>query len=131
MNLIKPLPSIERAMVAFLKARFPDAPVGGDLVGTPEEGYIRVAKVPGGAGDRFGATFVVDVEVFHPSYLTAESRALDIDAALLGYPHVVEVDPETRVVFDEVEQNAGPAETFWDDPSVSRILSTYAITLRR
>ena len=131
MNVITALPSIEVALEAWLRATFQlaDDLVGGDLLGTPPAGYIRIAKVSQ-SSTRFEGDFVVDIEVFDPSYLTAESRALDIDAALLGYPHVVEVGQE-KVVFDEVTNNAGPAEAFWDDPEVSRILSTYVITVRR
>lgn len=132
MNVIKPLPHIELVVKAFVTKRFgPEQPVGGSLKGKPEDGYIRIAKVPGGSrSNRFEGTFAVDIEVFDRSYWAAESRALDLEAALLGYPHSVEVDGET-VVLDSIEQNAGPAETFWDDPSVSRILSTYVITIRR
>lgn len=129
MNILRTRVSPELVLLNLLESRYPGA-VGGSLLGDPPAGYVRIAKVPGGRSDRLEGTTVVDIEVFDPSYLAAESRALDIEAFLLGYPHIVEVDSK-RVVIDEVEQNAGPAEVFWDDPSVSRILSTYVVTVRR
>ena len=100
----------------------------GDLGDRPW--YIRVIKVPGGRSDRFGGDIALDVEVFAPTYVLADSIANDLDAFLLGYPHVVEVDT-ARVVIDSVTQNEGPHEIPWEDPAVNRILATYVITVRR
>jgi hypothetical protein len=141
--------SIEPAVVAFLLANYaPLAPaqqawaatqppegheslIGGDMAFLPAMPfYIRVDKVPGSRADRFGGDYIVDVEVFSVNYLDAESRSLDIEALLLGYPHVVEVG-ERKVLFDEVSQNTGPDELPWEDDEVSRLGATYVITARR
>lgn len=100
----------------------------GDLEGRPW--YIRVIKLPAGGADQIQGDFVFDIEVFAPTYTGADSLARDLDAFLLGYPHVVEVDGQ-RVVIDRVTQNVGPGEIPWEDPAVHRILATYVITMRR
>jgi hypothetical protein len=139
---IKPFASIDRALLALLTSQplqigtdpaapAPEAQVGGDFAYEPTmPWFIRIDKVPGGRSDWYEGDFVVDVEVFAPDYLLAESVAFAIEALLLGYPHVVEVDGR-KVVFDEVSQNASPAELPWEDDSVSRLGSTYVITARR
>lgn len=133
-NEVKPFGSIELAVKALLVDGYEPATednVGGSLDYQVGQGlYIRVDKVPGGRSDRFGGDFVVDLEVFGVNYLETESHALDIEALLLGYPHVVEVDGRT-VVFDEVSQNSGPDELPWEDDEVSRLGATYVITARR
>lgn len=141
MNVIKPFGSMERALKAFLIASLPDlvaldpdaadARVGGDLAFNKRtmDWYIRIDKVSSTA-DRFEGDFTIDVEVFSGNYLDAESRSLDIDALLLGYPHVVRVEDQT-VVFDKVFQNAGPDDLPWEDDEVSRLGATYVITARR
>ncbi len=141
MNEIKPLTSIEPAVKAFLLANYPPlvaldpdaaaALVGGDLAYDPEtqDFYIRIDKVYTQA-DRFEGDFTVDIEVFGVNYLETESRSLDIDALLLGYPHVVEGE-DGIVVFDRVSQNTGPDELPWEDDEVSRLGATYVITARR
>lgn len=96
---------------------------------TTADFYIRLGKVPG-PGGRLETTHIVDIEVFARNYLAAESRSLDIEALLLGYPHVVEVDGR-EVGFDRVHQNVVPDELPWEDDSVSRVGATYAITVRR
>ena len=139
---IKPFGSVDRALLALLTtqplqigaaepATAPEAQVGGDFAYDPSmPWYIRIDKVPGGRSDWYQGDFVVDIEVFAADYLLAESVAFAIEALLLGYPHVVEVDGR-KVVFDEVSQNASPAELPWEDDSVSRLGSTYVITARR
>lgn len=142
MNTVKPFGSIETALKAFLLASYQplidlepaeaDARVGGDLAydSAAMDFYIRIDKVPGGRSDRFEAAFIVDVEVFGVNYLETESRSLDIEALLLGYPHVVEVGDKTWV-FDAVSQNTGPDELPWEDDEVSRLGATYVIIARR
>ena len=138
---IRPFASIDRALLALLVAQplqiddtttaVPEAQVGGDFAYQPTmPWYIRIDKVPGGSSDRFGGQFIVDIEVFAADYLLAESVAFAIEALLLGYPHVVEVDGR-KVVIDDVSQNASPAELPWEDDSVSRLGSTYVLTARR
>lgn len=131
---IKPFSPIERTALALIERDFEpvrDHPgrVGGDLPGSLSELYVRLEKV-GGRSDRFEGDFILDVECFHPDYSSAENAALALEALLLGYPHVVEVNGR-RVVLDEVQQNQGPSETHWDDDSVHRLLATYVITARR
>lgn len=137
---VKKFGSIERALKALLIATYDalaeldpaeaDARVGGDLAfrkGDPF--YIRLDKV-GGRSDRFEGDFMVDVEVFAVNYSEAESRSLDIEALLLGYPHVVEVDGQ-KWVFDRVSQSSLPDDLPWEDDAVSRLGATYVITARR
>jgi len=131
---VKPFGSIERAVLALFERDY--APldghpgrVGGDLPGALTDLYVRIDRVSGRA-DRFEGDFVLDIECFHPSYEEAENASFALEALLLGYPHVVEVNGR-RVVLDEVQQNQGPSETFWDDDSVHRLLATYVITARR
>lgn len=141
-NDIPSFGSIEEAIKALLLASYEplvalgdDAGdhIGGDLSFEPGDGwYIRIDKTAGRT-DRFGGDFVVDIEVFGDSsigYLATESHALDIEALLLGYPHVVEVE-DRKVVFDEVSQNALPDELPWEDDTVTRMGATYVITARR
>ena len=141
MTTVKPFGSIETALKALLLAKYPPlvdlgsaaaARVGGDLAydAATMDFYIRLDKVPGGRNDRFGGAFIVDVEVFGVNYLETESRSLDIEALLLGYPHVVEVGDKTWV-FDTVSQNTGPDDLPWEDDEVSRLGATYVITARR
>lgn len=140
---IKSFGSIERALEKFLLQHYqplvdlgPDADgrVGGELAFDPATmpWYIRIDKV-GGRSDRLEGDFVVDIEVFGArsvGYVNTESHALDIEALLLGYPHVVEVDGR-RVVFDTVSQNTLPDELPWEDDEVTRLGATYVITARR
>lgn len=141
MNIVKSAIPIEKTLKQFFLENYEpvasiqdpaerDAAVGGDL--SYEKGmdfYIRIDKVASSA-DRFEGAYTVDVEVFGRNYLETESRALDIEALLLGYPHVVEVEGRTWV-FDEVSQNSGPDELPWDDDEVSRLGATYVIIARR
>lgn len=140
MNTITKFGSIERAVKAFLISAYnqlntldpaeADALVGGDLrFDTSKPFYIRVDKV-GGVTDRFEGTFIVDVEVFGVNYGETESRSLDIEALLLGYPHVVEVEGKMWL-FDQVSQNRLPDELPWEDDAVTRLGATYVITARR
>jgi hypothetical protein len=141
-NDIPSFGSIEEAVKAFLLANYQplvdlgedaDVHVGGDLSFEAGDGwFIRIDKAFGRT-DRFGGDFVVDIEVFGDSsegYYGTESRALDIEALMLGYPHVVEVEGR-KVVFDEVSQNALPDELPWEDDTVTRLGATYVITARR
>lgn len=140
MNIVKPFGSIEKAVRALLLTQWeplvdlgPDAGprVGGDLAYDPAamDFYVRIDKVDI-ATDRFEGDFTIDLEVFGVNYLETESRSLDIEALLLGYPHVVEVDGKTWV-FDRVSQNTGPDELPWESDEVSRLGATYVITARR
>lgn len=137
---VKPFTSIERAALALLERDFvhesealsahPER-VGGDFAFKKAmPWYIRIDKVPGGSSDYLQGDFVLDIEVFSGDYATAESVAFGVEALLLGYPHVVEVDGR-KVVFDSVTENQGPADIPWEDESVHRLLATFVITARR
>lgn len=140
-NQITPFGSIELAVRALILEHFEPLQaldpaeragrVGGDLDFDvdDDEIYIRIDKV-GGSSDRFEGTFAVDIEVFGSDYLATESHALDLEALLLGYPHVVEVGGR-KVVFDEVSQNTLPDDLPWEDDRVTRLGATYVITARR
>jgi hypothetical protein len=132
-----PFPSVERALMALILNLETDTPldpawVGGDFAFDPATmpWYIRLNQVPGGRGGQLAGDFVIDVEVFGQDYLATESVAFALDALVLGYPHVVEVDGR-KVVLDEVFQNMGPAALPWEDDSVFRFGATYSITIRR
>lgn len=136
-DILNRLPQGELVLRALFRDRLnlvtdeEQARVGRDLLGTPPEPwYVRVQIVPGGGADKIQGDVVLDVEVFGRDYLEADSLAGDLEAILLGYPHVVEVGEET-VVIDSVDLNVRPHETFWDDETVTRILATYVITMRR
>jgi hypothetical protein len=135
---VKAWGSIELAVKTFLTQNYaalialsdPGAAVGGDYSYNAGDGmYFRIEKTTSNS-DRFGGTFVLDIETWGDDYLGTESRAMDIDALLLGYPHVVEVGAQTWV-FDTVSQNTGPQELPWEDDAVSRLGATYVITARR
>ena len=131
------LPSTEKALLALLQAVAADTTVtpemlGGDFAFDPATMafYIQIARVPGGRSTRLQGDTLVDIDVFAQDYGTADSVSFAIEALLLGYPHVVEVDGR-KVVLDNVYQNAAPAELPWEDDSTFRIGSTYSITVRR
>jgi hypothetical protein len=142
-NAVPSFGSIEQAVEALLLQSYQplidlgtdsDRAVGGDLAFDPstQDWYIRIDKV-GGRSDRLEGDFVVDIEVFGAGsigYVNTESHALDIEALLLGYPHVVEVG-DRKVVFDTVSQNTLPDELPWEDDEVTRLGATYVITTRR
>lgn len=141
---IKPWGSIELAVKAFVLANFTpvidavtagataDEMVGGDYSfdGDSAQGlYVHIFKVDG-VSDRISGYFTVDLEVFGHDFLTTESHANQLDALVLGYPHVVEAD-DSKWVFDRVTQTAGPQELPWEDDAVTRMGATYVITARR
>jgi hypothetical protein len=139
-NEIKAFGSIERAVRDLLLTHYEpltllepgdaDQLVGGDFAFEPDMPfYIRIDKVDSQT-DRFQGDFILDIEVFAAQYLDAESRSLDIEALLLGYPHVVEAGDQTWV-FDSVSQNSGPDELPWEDDETTRLGATYVITARR
>lgn len=138
MTTIKPWPSMERALLQVV-LRYEGMPtddedalarVGGDFAydgSTPW--YVRVDRVDSTSTQTDGI-FVLDLEVFSRDYSLAESVSNDLEALVLRYPHVVEVDGQ-KVVFDRVTQNSGPDDLPWEDETVSRLGATYVITARR
>lgn len=139
MNTVTPWGPWERAVLALLLTYdgMPDDPelalarVGStfDFDGTLPW-YIRIDKVFS-QSDRLFGSFTVDIEVFAAAETgLADSVASDIEALVLGYPHVVEVDGD-KFVFDTVSENSGPNEFPWEDEAVTRLGATYVITARR
>lgn len=133
-TILPSLPSAERLTVALLQEFMPDLEdrlIDRIFSYKPKTMpfFVQVQKVPGRA-TALEATLVVDIDVFARDPDEAESRSLDIEGVLLGYPHVVRVDGRT-VVIDSVTQNTGPAELPWKDDSVTRMGATYAIHIRR
>lgn len=107
------------------------ARVGGNFAyDPPMPWYVRIDSVFRKT-NRLEGDFTFDVEVFAPADGdAAESVSDDLEALLLGYPHVVEVD-EAKVIIDTVSQNSGPRELPWEDEAVTRLGATYVITARR
>lgn len=131
---LRRMPPVTRAVLALFERDF--APLdghperaGGELPGALSDLYVRIERV-GGNATQLEGDYVIDVETFHPDFTEAENAALDLEALLLGYPHVIEVDDQ-KVILDFVQQNQGPSEIFWDDDNVHRLLATYVITVRR
>ena len=132
---VKPFGPVDRALLTLLEQRIPlltGAPArsGGELPGDVDMLYVRIARVPGGATNQRYGDFVFDVEVFSPDWNLADSVAQDIEAVLIGYPQVVGLNDQV-FIFDEVRQNQGVSEIFWDDDTVHRLLATYVIIMRR
>lgn len=96
----------------------------------PMPWYVRIDSVFRKT-NRLEGDFTFDVEVFAPADGdAAESVSDDLEALVLGYPHVVEVDGG-KVIIDTVSQNSGPRELPWEDEAVTRLGATYVITARR
>ena len=134
---LRPLTSMERAILALLVERLPelegsDVQVGGDFAFDPTtmDFYIRIDRIPGGSANRLEGSFVVDIEVFSRDYLRAESLALSVEALVLGYRGGVRVG-DRKVVIDTVTQNVGVADLPWEDEGTARLGATYVITARR
>lgn len=107
-----------------------DARVGGEFSFATGDGWYFRVELVNSAADRFEGDFVFDLETWGDAYLDTDSRANRVDALVLGYPHVVEVDGHTWV-FDKVSQNTGPRDLPWEDDAVTRLGATYVITARR
>lgn len=135
MTDLQPRISAARSVLALFDrdlevvAGHPDR-AGGEVPTSIDTVYIEISTTPGGHSDQIQGWAVLDIDCYARDYDTAESAAFDVEALLLGYPHVVEVGGRT-VVIDSVEQNIGPADRPWEDDSVYRIGATYVITARR
>jgi hypothetical protein len=134
-----PRVSMERALMALLVRDFVyegeplsahDERVGSDFPDSTDPWYIRIDRVPGGRTGPLEGYDVIDLEVFSTNYLLAESVAFALEALVLGYPWVVEVD-DRKVIIDSVTQNVGVADFPWEDDSVYRLGATYVLAARR
>lgn len=122
-------PMIERALVELIEAKYPAAAdkVGGSLSYDPgDDLFVWLALIPGGSSDQVEGEWVVDIDVFAPSYTAAMEHALEIEAALIGPRHATSI-----MRIDNCYQNQGPAERPWDDDGTFRIGATYIFTARR
>lgn len=131
-NEIKPFGRIERAIKALLERELEDPPrIGGEFSfdSDTETEYTRIDRVLT-TSDRFEGDFLVSIENFASDPRISESRALAVEAIMLGYPWVVEVDG-SMWVFDKVSQNVGVQDLPEEDEAVSRLGATYVITARR
>lgn len=137
---VKPFPPFELFVKQLLLDHFADlvdftgdasALVGGDLAydAATMPFYIRISRIAGST-NFFDGHFPFDLEVFGDDWAETESRCAALEALVLGYPHVVEVDGRT-MVFDDVSQNVGVFELPWEDDATVRLGATYVITARR
>lgn len=130
MSTVKPFGMVELGVRQVLvNAGADPALVGGDFRYEGGPAYIRL-ELTDSDTDRLEGDFAIDVEVFAEDYVTAISRSLDLEALLLGYPHVVQVEGY-KWVFDRVFQNVGPRSLPWEDDGVERVGATYVLTARR
>lgn len=101
--------------------------IGGDLsYDGSSDFYVWLGLVPGGSSDQIAGDFVMDIDVFAGDYRSAMSKALAIEALLVGRHHRSD---EMRI--DRCLENIGPAERPWDDDNVFRVGATYVFTARR
>lgn len=138
------MPSMLRTFKEFLLTRYQplvdavaddptaaDRLVGGKLAFDPrtQPFYIRLDQVYQ-SGNLFEVEAIIEPEVFGVNYWEVESRCLDIERLLLGYPHVVEVE-DRKVILDKVTQSNNLVRLPWEDDDVVRLGATYVITARR
>lgn len=127
---INPFPLIEVAVKDVIEQKYPlsDGKVGGDLsYESGQDLYVFVGLVPGsGSTDETTGEWAVDIEVFAPSYASAMTHSLALEALLLPGRHAT-----SSMILDNVYQNTSPSERPWDDDSVFRVGATYVFTGRR
>lgn len=126
---VNPFPLVEKAVKELVEAKYPAAvgKVGGDLSYTPDQDfYVWIGLIPGGQTTEVDGTWIVDLDVFSTSYSDAMTRALAIEALLIGPRHVT-----ATMRLDNCYQNAAPSDRPWDDDTVYRVGATYVFTARR
>lgn len=140
-NQVKPFGPVARALLQLVvdyheNAQTLDAGTALERVGStfdyaaPMPWYVRLDSVFRQT-NRLEGDFTFDVEVFADARTDwAESVSNDLEALLLGYPHVVEVDGH-KLIIDTVSENSGPRELPWEDEAVTRLGATYVLTTRR
>lgn len=126
--MTKPFGMIEMAVKEVIETGYEPAlgHVGGDLAYSGDPLYVWLSLISGGATDQIEGDWVVDIDVFAPTYGDAMRAALDIEALLVGPRHRTSV-----MRLDNCYQNEGPAERPWDDDTVYRVGATYSFTARR
>ena len=129
------LPDNVSAMLALLdeKTTVPEAnirvsaPTPGATASLPA---IQVFQVDG-ESDQLDGYSVIDIHTFDRSYLDTSNLALDVDAIVMGYPHLVSSNGRS-VLFDRVECLSIPSEIPWlEDNSIRRFRATYSVSFRR
>ena len=123
-----PFPMIEKALREYIEEAYPaaDGKTGGDpsyVAGA--DLYVWISLV-GGTTDQIDGSWVVDVDVFAPTYGSAMTHALELEAVLLGPRKTT-----STLRIDNSYQNEVPVERPWTDESVSRVGATYTLTARR
>jgi hypothetical protein len=118
-------PDVQRVLVVALPTR-----VGAGHAGTetPDDldltiPFVRVTRVGGPSGP-LNDSAVVDVDVFHTTYVAAELLAEQIRQYLCG-------PPPPAVALDRIACDLGPRELPWGDGPVRRWAATYNVISRR
>lgn len=126
--MTQPFPLVERALRELLQSKVTAADkVGSNLGYDVSDGvYVYLALVPGGRTDRTSGEWIVDIDVFAPSYGKSMEISLAIEALLVGRAHRTEL-----MILDSTTQNEAPAERPWDDERAHRTGATYVFTARR
>jgi hypothetical protein len=134
MSILAPFPDIEVAVMAWLRATFPEletvngvSHVGSTAVAEDPTQYpfVRVGKI-GGNDDLITDRPLVDIEVFDRSRMVSYTLSEAIRARLLGFPHRV-----NGVVIDRVGTVVSPWRAPWEDSGIHRYLATYQFSARR
>lgn len=126
---MNPFPMIEKALRELIQEKYPAAV--GKVGGAPsyvsgDDLYVWISLIPGGTTTEVDGDWAVDVDVFGPSYVSAMTHALALEAVLLERRHVTSI-----MRLDNTFVNSSPAERPWDDESVFRIGATYSFSARR
>jgi len=91
--------------------------------------YVQAYQVAGEV-ERYEQAPEYDVLVYGSGFKAVEGMALDIEDALLRYPHRVTVGGKL-VVVDRADVTSAAKEQPWDtDPSVIRFHGSYALATR-
>lgn len=126
---INPFPMVEMALKELIEAEYEaaDGKVGGDLAyAAGDDLYVWIGLIPGGGTTEIDGQWIVDIDVFAPTYGEAMTHSLALEAVLLVRRHVTSV-----MRLDNTYQNEAPSERPWDDDSAYRVGATYVFTARR
>lgn len=134
-RILKPYPDVVEAIADLCILWFPELATrpGGDFrVGRvfPDNiqnklPFVRMADI-GGNDDGLTDIPLIDIDVFHKTFVQARDLSKGIQARLLGYPHVI-----GTTVIDRVRTAMRPHDVPWDDDRVKRFYSSYQISARR
>ena len=126
---MNPFGMVEKAVKEVVESGY--AVANGKVGGDPsyvagQDIYVWISLVPGGTNDEVEGDWVVDIDVFAPSYGEAMTHALALEPVLLRRSHRT-----TEMRLDRTFQNQSPAERPWDADGVARVGATYVFTARR